>query len=78
MSLVADVYWTCPGCNTKNCAQVYRELEDEFSYDRTEVPARNELRWNPPCKCCGKYSLEDREESESSEPTPLPIVRVNN
>lgn len=77
MTLVADVHWVCPECKTKNTAQVYREDHHESSYDHCRVPACCDLRWDPPCKQCGEYKLEDRVESESEELTAMPIVSVN-
>ncbi|EDL67444.1 MULTISPECIES: hypothetical protein [Pseudomonadota] len=77
MALVANIYWVCPECKTKNTAQVYREYHHEPSYESSSVPACCDLRWNPPCKTCGEFKLEDREDSESEELTAMPIVSVN-
>ena len=58
MGLVTDVYWECPGCGTKNKAQVYGEWDDPEEFHRKHIPISRGLKWNPPCEC-GQYKLEN-------------------
>ena len=61
MGMVTDVEWECPGCGKKQIAQLY---DDQYGEDhdyeplpRKAIPANASLKWNPPCKSCGKYRL---------------------
>lgn len=74
MGWVTDVFWECPGCKTKNQAQVYGSCEDPKEFPITSVPLSRGLKWNPPCKHCHKYQLVDAPEVYGT----LPIIKVDN
>lgn len=58
MGLVTDVFWTCPGCGSRQQAQVYGEWDDPAEFPVDAVPSgRYPLKWNPPCEECGQYRL---------------------
>lgn len=58
MALVTDVYWTCPGCCSRETAQVLGDYVDPEEFPLDAVPTnRGGLRWNPPCRACGKFRL---------------------
>ena len=57
MGLVTDIYWICPGCGSKETAQVYGDYEDPMDFPVDAVPSDRELKWNPPCEKCGKHKL---------------------
>lgn len=57
MALVSDVYWICPGCGSRETAQVYRDYEDPPEFPLDAIPGGYDLSWNPPCKKCGEYEL---------------------
>lgn len=56
MGLVTDVFWNCPGCGSRELAQVGGYYGDELSTDAIPVECGG-LRWNPPCRKCGKFRL---------------------
>lgn len=57
MGLVTDVFWNCPGCGSRENAQVYGTWDDPDEFPVDAVPSTTELKWNPPCTKCGKYKL---------------------
>lgn len=57
MGLVTDVFWTCPGCGSREQAQAYGEWDDPGEFSPLEVPVDRGLKWNPPCSKCGKFRL---------------------
>ena len=57
MGLVTDVFWTCPGCGSREQAQAYGEWGDPKEFPVDAVPASRTLKWNPPCSKCGLYKL---------------------
>lgn len=58
MAHVTSIYWTCPGCGSTQEAQVLGVWSDNESISPDAVPTdRGGLRWNPPCKECGKFRL---------------------
>lgn len=57
MGLVTDVYWACPGCHSKQKAQVYGGWDDPDEFPVDAVPSSTSLKWNPPCTSCGRYRL---------------------
>lgn len=57
MSLVTNVRWVCPGCGSRETAQVYGDWNDPKEFPITAVPASRGLKWNPPCEKCGEYRL---------------------
>ena len=64
MGEVTNVEWECPECGKKNIAQVYGDCycpnDSEYkTLPRNAIPSNTELKWNPPCKGCGKYKLID-------------------
>lgn len=71
MGLVTDVFWDCPGCGTKNQAQLYGWTDEGDISDpnksglpelpRTAIPSDRCLKWNPPCTGCGIYRLTEPE-----------------
>jgi len=83
MALVSDIYWNCPKCSVENTAQVYRDYHHEPSYDFSSVPKCLDLSWNEPCKGCGAFILQERDESELEEPAEIKRVpyrysKINN
>lgn len=79
MSLVTNVRWTCPHCETDNRSQLdgwhYPESEggsDNEPLTRFEIPIGADLKWNPPCTGCRKYRL-----SEPKGICEFPIERIN-
>ena len=58
MGLVTDVFWTCPGCGSKERAQAYGDCGDPEEFPVDAVPASRGLKWFPPCGKCGKFRLE--------------------
>ena len=70
MALISDVIWTCPECNTKNVAQIYRDdCEAPFNYELKDVPSGADLKHNEPCKNCGECILSD---------DPWGIIKITN
>jgi len=57
MGLVTDVFWTCPGCGSREKAQAYGGWDDPNEFPVDAVPASRGLKWNPPCGKCGQYKL---------------------
>lgn len=57
MGLVTNVFWTCPGCGSKERAQAYGGWDDPDEFPVDAVPASRGLKWNPPCGKCGKFRL---------------------
>lgn len=57
MGLVTNVYWTCPGCGSREMAQVYGDYDDPSEFPMDAVPSGRGLKWNPPCDSCGKFRL---------------------
>ena len=68
MGLVTDVFWTCPGCGSRERAQAYGGWDDPDEFPVEAVPASRGLKWNPPCTKCGKYRLEMPEVLVKCEP----------
>lgn len=73
MGLILDTYWVCPGCGTKNHAQLYGEWEDPGELPVTALPIGRGLKWNPPCEKCEEYQLTDPPETFG----PYPIKKIN-
>lgn len=57
MGLVTSVHWTCPGCGSREEAQVYGKWDDPTEFPASAVPVSREFKWNPPCEKCGKFRL---------------------
>ena len=57
MGMVTDVFWTCPGCGSREKAQAYGGFDDPDEFPADAVPASRGLKWNPPCSHCGNYRL---------------------
>ena len=57
MGMVTDVFWTCPGCESREKAQAYGGHDDPDEFPVGAVPASRWLKWNPPCGKCGNYRL---------------------
>ena len=57
MGYVTNVFWVCPGCGSKEQAQVYGDPNDPDEFPVSAVPAERGLKWNPPCEECGGYRL---------------------
>ena len=72
MSLVTAVFWTCPGCGSREQAQVYGGWDDPVEFPVDAVPTGRDLRWNPPCEKCGNFRLE-MPEVVSFRPVPVPV-----
>lgn len=70
MGLVTNVYWTCPGCGSRERAQIYGEWNDPDEFNVVAVPGDRSLKWNPPCTKCGKFRLI---EPASVEYKPVPV-----
>lgn len=68
MGLVTDVFWTCPGCGSREQAQAYGEWDDPKEFPVDAVPASRGLKWNPPCYKCSKYKLTMPEVLVKCEP----------
>jgi hypothetical protein len=71
MGWVTDVFWTCPGCRSREQAQAYGEPEDPQEFPVDAVPASRGLKWNPPCKGCGNFRLTMPEVLVACVPTPI-------
>ena len=70
MSLIANVFWECPGCGSREQAQVNGERGDPMEFPVDAVPVSRGLRWNPPCQKCGKFRLELPETRVAYLPVP--------
>ena len=70
MGLVTDVYWICPGCGSREQAQVYGGWEDPPEFPVDAVPGDRGLKWNPPCEKCGKFRLK---EPKTVKFSPVPV-----
>lgn len=57
MGLVTDVFWECPGCGSREQAQVYGDWDHPSEFPVDAVPSSTSLKWNPPCSKCGKFKL---------------------
>jgi len=68
MGLVTNVFWICPGCGSREQAQVYGEWTDPEEFPVDAVPSSRGLKWNPPCKKCGKFRLTMPEVLAKCEP----------
>lgn len=55
MAIVGTVLWDCPGCNTKNEAQIHDDTHKTYHYSC--IPYGSYLSWNPPCIECEKFRL---------------------
>jgi hypothetical protein len=73
MGLVTDVYWNCPGCNSKQHAQTYGEWNDPGEFHPHFIPVDRGLSYNPPCTSCGNYQLLP--ESKWTKHIPQPCSR---
>jgi hypothetical protein len=71
MGLVTDVFWTCPGCGSREQAQAYGWYEDPEEFPVDAVPASRGLKWNPPCVKCGKFRLVMPEVLVACVPQPI-------
>ena len=71
MGLVTDVFWTCPGCGSRENAQAYGGDDDPPEFPVTAVPAQRGLKWNPPCSKCGKFKLKMPEVLVACEAVPV-------
>jgi hypothetical protein len=71
VGLVTDVFWTCPGCQSREKAQAYGDWDDPDEFPVDAVPASRGLKWNPPCRKCGKYRLVMPETMVACKPTPI-------
>lgn len=71
MGLVTDVFWTCPGCGSREQAQAYGESCDPKEFPVEAVPASRGLKWNPPCEKCGKFRLTMPEVMVACVPEPV-------
>ena len=70
VGLVTDVFWTCPGCQSREKAQAYGDWDDPDEFPVDAVPASRGLKWNPPCSKCGKYRLVMPETLVACKPAP--------
>ncbi len=68
MGLVTDVFWTCPGCGSRERAQAYGDWDDPEEFPIDAVPAGRGLKWHPPCGKCGQYKLTMPEVLVKCEP----------
>lgn len=60
MGLVTDVNWSCPGCGSRERAQLCGIVGDGDDLEMDAVPMGSEVRWSPACTKCGKYRLTTR------------------
>ena len=55
MSVVTDIIWICPGCGSREAAQILGHYED---LPPGMIPTEcGGMRWNPPCEECGNFRL---------------------
>ena len=71
MGLVTSIFWTCPGCGSREEAQAYGEWHDPDEFPVDAVPASRGLKWNPACKRCGRFRLVMPEVLVKCEPEPI-------
>lgn len=71
VGLVTDVFWTCPGCSSREKAQAYGDWDDPDEFPVTAVPASRGLKWNPPCTKCGRFRLVMPEVLVACQPQPI-------
>ena len=60
MGMVTDVNWNCPGCGSRERAQLYGTVGDGSDLEMDAVPMGSEVKWNPVCTKCGRYRLTTR------------------